>query len=515
MTGRDVADVYIGRSRRVGTLPLVSFLISASAPMTVLAGGVVATFAVTGVLGVPLSFPILAAALALFTVGYAAMSRYVLNAGAFYAYLAQGLGPAWGIGGAGVALLSYNTIQIGLYGLFGVVASGFAEARFGLSWSWWAWALVVWAIVGICGVARVDLSAVVLSVLLAAEILAVVVFDVGAFTDPAGDRVTVRSLWPGELFGPGIGGVFAFGVAAFIGFESGGAYVRDVKDPRRTVARATYITLAIIGVLYTLSAWALTLSTGEDNIIGAARDPESGIPFSFIAGRYGETIATIANVLLITSVFAALLSFHNTTARYTFALGREGVLPGVMGRTGAVSGAPIVGSVTQSAVALVVVVAFAALGRDPMTELFTWGSYIAAVGLIAIMIAVSIAVTGYFRGRDLPETPWERVVAPTLATFALVAIEAVTVVNSDSVLGAEAGSILTYLLPGLVVIVAVVFAAGAFVLRTTKPTVYRGIGWGGTETRSIDELSRLPDGVRSHNNPTTGAEPAQTPARLF
>src|SRR5262245_49691018 len=115
MTPREgLTDVHIGRTRRIGTLSLVSFLISASAPMTVLAGGIVATFAVTGVVGVPVAFPIIALALGLFTVGYAAMSRHIYNAGAFYAYLAQGLGKVWAVSGAGLALLAYNTIQIGL-----------------------------------------------------------------------------------------------------------------------------------------------------------------------------------------------------------------------------------------------------------------------------------------------------------------------------------------------------------------------------------------------------------------
>jgi len=105
MTPREgLTDVHIGRTRRIGTLSLVSFLISASAPMTVLAGGIVATFAVTGVVGVPVAFPIIALALGLFTVGYAAMSRHIYNAGAFYSYLAQGLGKVWAVSGAGPAV---------------------------------------------------------------------------------------------------------------------------------------------------------------------------------------------------------------------------------------------------------------------------------------------------------------------------------------------------------------------------------------------------------------------------
>ena len=87
------------------------------------------TFAVTGVTGVPLSFLILAVALALFAVGYAAMSRFVANAGAFYSYLAHGLGPTWAVAGAFVALVSYNAIQIGLYGLFGSALGDLIESN--------------------------------------------------------------------------------------------------------------------------------------------------------------------------------------------------------------------------------------------------------------------------------------------------------------------------------------------------------------------------------------------------
>lgn len=478
MTHRDGPSVHIGQNRRIGTIALVSFLISASAPMTVLAGGVVVTFAVTGVIGVALSFPILAAALALFTVGYAAMSRHIFNAGAFYTYLAQGLGRAWGVSGAGVALLSYNTIQIGLYGLFGVSAAAFATAHLGVSWSWWVWALIAWFVVGICGIARIDLSAVVLSVLLIAEIAAVVLFDVGAFTHPAGGNLDVASLWPGELFVPGIGGVFAFSIAAFIGFESGAAYSQEVRDPRRTVARATYITLAFIGVLYMLSAWALAATIGTDKIVDAARDPNSGIPFSSIAEHFGNGIATTANILLITSVFAALLSFHNTTARYSYALGREGVLPAFLGQRRG-SGAPIAGSALQSLLALLVVAVFALLKRDPLTELFTWGSYIAAVGLLLLMAAVSLSVIGFFRGRDGVESSWQRVVAPVLGAISLTAIAIVTIVNADSVLGAAKGSVLTYVLPGLVAAVAVVFGIWGLILRSTNPAVYNAIGSAG------------------------------------
>ena len=222
--------------------------------MTVLAGGVIATFAVTGSVGVPLAFPVVAAALALFAVGYAAMSRHVVNAGVFYAYISQGLGGALGVGASFIALLAYNAIQIGLYGLFGAAAGGFIESQGGPALDWWVWSAAALILVGILGLLRVDLNAKVLAVLLVLEVIAVMVFDFGAFTNPAGGSITFDGLNPANLIGPGLGGVLAFTVAAFAGFESAGDYAEEAKDPRKTVARALYIAIAITGVLYGLSA---------------------------------------------------------------------------------------------------------------------------------------------------------------------------------------------------------------------------------------------------------------------
>src|SRR5437773_1795636 len=110
--------------KSIGTGGLFFFCVGASSPMAALAGGFVQTYAGTGVIGVPLSFVLLAVALGFFTVGYVAMTRYVPHAATFYALLARGLGRTWGMAGGTVALVSYNSIQICLYGLLGAVVSG-------------------------------------------------------------------------------------------------------------------------------------------------------------------------------------------------------------------------------------------------------------------------------------------------------------------------------------------------------------------------------------------------------
>ena len=470
----------LGRGR-LGAGSLTFFTVSASAPMTVLAGGVTTAFAVTGNVGVPLAFPVLTIVLALFAVGYAAMSRYVVNAGVFYAYISRGLGGMWGTSASFVALVAYNTIQIGLYGLFGAVAADFFHAHGGLTWSWWVYALISMAIVGILGLLNVDLNAKVLAVLLIAEIIAVLLFDIAGLANPTGTGGVFTGLAPHNLFAAGVGGVFAFAIACFIGFESAGDYAEEAKDPRRTVGRSLFITVAITGILYTLSAWAMSVGLGPHEVVGQSQQNGPGVVFIEIDAHFGSTVADIANVLLMTSVFAAMLSFHNTVARYLFAGGRERVLPRMMSVTSTRTKAPVVGSITQTVLALILVLIFVMKKQDPVAALFTWLSFIAAVGVLLLMFGTSIANMVFLNRYRDTESAWQRTVAPLLAAISLAAILYVTATNASSVLGTEKGSSLVWILPGIVVAAAVLGLAWGAIMRATNQPVYASIGKGGPE----------------------------------
>ena len=112
------------RADRLGTGGLLLSVLAATAPLMVVAGVMPTTFAVMGIVGQPLLFVILGVVLVLFSVGYAEMSRHVHNAGAFYAYISRGLGGTAGAGAALVALVAYNALQVGIYGIFGFEVSG-------------------------------------------------------------------------------------------------------------------------------------------------------------------------------------------------------------------------------------------------------------------------------------------------------------------------------------------------------------------------------------------------------
>src|SRR5262245_28168345 len=121
---------------RLGVFSVIMFAMTAAAPLLVVGGVVTTAWAVTGVLGLPLAFVLIGLALAIFSVGYVAMARHVTNAGAFYSYIARGANKTLGVGASFVAVLSYNMLQVGLYGGFGVFADGFFREKFHWDLAW-------------------------------------------------------------------------------------------------------------------------------------------------------------------------------------------------------------------------------------------------------------------------------------------------------------------------------------------------------------------------------------------
>ncbi|MEV1320086.1 APC family permease [Micromonospora arborensis] len=489
----DTVTAVLARGR-LGIPSVVFFVIAAAAPLTVIAGGATTGYAVTGVAGIPVSYLVVAAVLALFAVGYVAMSRRIVNAGAFYTYVTRGLGRPAGVAAAMVALLAYNAMQIGLYGGFGAVLAQFLQSQYGW-WdtTWWGCALIAWAVVAVLGLLRIDLNGKVLAVMLVAECAIALVFDAVMVGHPASRMVTFDTLAPSHIFAAGIGAALVTAITGFVGFEGTVVFSEETKDPRRTVPRATYIAVAITGLLYGLSAWAMSVATGPDRIVTAARAGGTDLIFNLVSPHLGTSVITIGRVLFITSLFAALLSFHHTVARYLFALGRERVLPAALGRTSHRTGAPKVGSIIQSVIAVAVLVGYAVANADPIVHLFFWVTVTGGLGVLVLMSVTSAAVVGFFARIRHTEGPWRAVVAPLIATIALAAILAVTVQEFDTLLGVPPHSPLRWLFPATYAIVALFGAAWALILRVSKPDVYDAIGLG---AESATASLRSPAAVR-------------------
>ncbi|ADG87491.1 amino acid permease [Thermobispora bispora] len=462
----------------LGVPSVVFFVISAAAPLMVSAGVVTTAYAATGVLAVPLAFIVLGAVLGIFSVGYVTMARYTVNAGAFYAYTSQGIGKPVGVATAWIALIAYSVLQVGLYGVIGPALEPLLTEWFGVAPPWWAIALVGWALTAILGLMRVDVNGRVLAVLLVAEITIVVVYGIANLFAPAPTGLNLDVFNPANFFVPGVGALIALCGAAFSGFEASVVFSEESKDPKRTVPMATYVALGIMTALYTLSAWLMTVPVGKDKIIDAARDQSTELLFGLAGQNIGSFAATIGSVLFVTSIFAAMIAFHNTLARYVFALGRENVLPAFFGRTSP-TGSPAAGSLAQSASGLAVIVIYAVFGLDPLTQLFFVAGAFGGLGILLLLLGTSIAVLFFFAKRtDLNETAWRTRIAPAIATVLLLTVLAVAMANFDVVLGVSPDSPLRWVLPGVYVAAAVLGVVWGLVLRARRPEVYVNIGLG-------------------------------------
>lgn len=464
--------------RRLGVLSIAFMIVAASAPLTVIAGGAPTSFAVSGLIGVPASYLVLAAVLAVFAFGYAAMARHISNPGAFYAYVSRGLGRPLGVGSAIGAMIAYACMQIGIFAMFGFTIADWLATRFDITTPWWAWVFAGIAVVGLLGVRRIDFSARLIAVLVALEFLVVLVVDViGLANAPEG--YSTAPLSPASLLVPGVGVLLAFGVAAFMGFESAAIYAREAKDPRRTIGRATFLAVVVVGLFYSFSAWALATGVGESQIVAKSTELGPGLVFAVIAENLPVWAVDVANLLFISSLFAALLSFHNAVARYIAELGRERVAHPVFGRR-AKNGAPVVGSLTQSLLAVLVTLGFVfADSGDPLfpvLTMFTWLTNTGAFGLVFLMIFVSIAVIGFFRRDARGVGLWARLVAPLLSAIALAVIFVLVLVNFNLLLGQEGVTALTFLLPALVIVPGALGMLYARILKSRDPERYALIG---------------------------------------
>jgi amino acid transporter len=475
-TRHSEVSATLARSR-LGVGSVVFFVLAAAAPFTVIAAGATTAFAVTGITAIPVSYLVAAGVLAVFAVGFVAMSRHVVNAGAFYAYISQGLGKAPGVAAAMVALVAYNAMQVGLYGAVGVVAAAVA-GQVGATAPWWACALVAWLVIAVLGLLRVDINGRLLGFLLLAEIAVVVVYDAAMLAHPAGGSVDVATLAPEQLLDPEVAGILVVAITGYIGFEATVVFSEETRDPRRTVARATYLAVATTGLLYGLSAWAMTVATGPNNIVPAARAHGTELMFTLVAPHVGRVLVDAGHVLFLTSLFAALLAFHGTVARYMFALGREGVLPAAVGRTHLRTGAPVVGSLLQSGLALALVVGYAIAGADPQVHLFGWLTSVGGLGVLILMTATCAAVIRFFAHDRHGENAWRRIWAPLTAGIILTATALVTITQFGALLGVDPGSQLGWAFPAAYGAAAIVGLVWAVFLRVRRPMVWAVIGLG-------------------------------------
>ncbi|MFL0284154.1 APC family permease [Mycobacterium sp. SMC-21] len=412
-------------SGRLGPVGIVFMVVAAAAPLTVIGGNMPLAMGLGNGAGAPVGFVIAALVLLVFSVGFVTMTPHVPEAGAFFSYVTVGLGERMGKGIAVVALIAYTAIQIGIYGYIGWAISDTVAHYHGPVIAWPVYSFIVLAIVAVLGYRHIELSAKVLGVALALEIGIVVVLDAVMVAKPGPAGVTFTSFAPATFTQGTLGIAILFALTGFIGFEATAVFRDEARDPEQTIPRATYAAVIIIGAFYAITVWAFVVAVGPDQVATVARKTLAG-KGNMLLDTTGDMLGIvgrdIVNVLLLSSLFACVLSFHNVIARYQFVLAGKGLLPARLATVHDDHESPSFSSLVQTATAAIIVAVLAILGIDPLVGVFGSMAGVATVGMVLLMLTTSVAVLVFFlRNRELGmDGLWTTRIAPALAVLGLL-----------------------------------------------------------------------------------------------
>jgi amino acid transporter len=243
----------------------------------------------------------------------------------------------------------------------------------------------------------------------------------------------------------------------------------EARDPVRVIPRAAYVALALIGVFYTVSSWSVVSSRGDAAAVEAAAADPGRMVITSMTDELGSRGGDVAEVLLVTSLFAAILSFHNVLARYLFVLGNSTVLPEFFGRSHPRHGSPYVASLAQAGCALTFLLIFAATGMDPVTEVFAWMAGTATLGVLALMALTCAAVLVFFRRTRVDDRLWHTVLAPLLGLGGLLGCLWLTVANFELLIGGSGRLALALLSVPVLALVGGALRSRQYKRRTTGP----------------------------------------------
>src|SRR5579863_1001832 len=234
----------------------------------------------------------------------------------------------------------------------------------------------------------------------------------------------------------------ALGVWSWVGFEAGAVYGEEARNPRRAVPVAVFAVVAFLIFLYTWTAYSATIGYGAQNAVTQFGNLTGNpTPYYPLASIYvGGFLQALMIIAISTSALACGLAFHNGMVRYLYAMGREGILGNVFGKTHPRYHSPNVAIIIQSLFTVVITLLFALVtvkidasgtshygfagnGYSQVYGILPYG-WLAVTGTIAfvvVYIMVNISSPVFASRYDRKSFRWyTHIVAPVLSSLILL-----------------------------------------------------------------------------------------------
>lgn len=452
----------------LGTSDIVFMVMAAAAPMGVVVmlmpmafifgngGGVAGTY--LGAIG----------AMLLFAIGYVRIIPFVQNAGAFYAYISASVGRTCGLAAAYVAAFSYFALAASTLTAMAYFCELFFERLTGFKQHWSLWAFGGLVLVSYLSYHRITLAARVLGIALAAEVALILLLDFSILAHVGWGAFELLDFTPARIVAPGLGVAAIYAFNGVIGVEGTAIYQEEARRREVTVPRATYIAVVLVGLFYVFTAWCLTSAVGADRVASVAKASPGTFVVDQSLAHLGKWAADAVSLLVLTSSFAAVLGLFNNSARYLYALGRDGMLPRALAQTHPQHHSPHIAGWVLTAALLIVCVLAVLAGLDPLTNVSTALVGLGSVGLMALLAITALTIPIFFARRRM--FGLAVTIAPAAGGLVIAAATVLAFLNYSVLTGVDSAVINR--LPYVLIALAAFGACQALWLRRKNPALY-------------------------------------------
>jgi amino acid transporter len=290
--------------------------------------------------GVAAPLTILAATVAVgllaFTV--AEFTRAEPSAGSFITYVETALGARAGVATALLVTAGYTVAITAVFTMSGGLVAMTLSHYTAWHPPWGPVSLVLTAAAIWLTARGVKLSTTAVGGAVVVQVAIMVVVCIIVLVDQRADLSGVPFSWTHLTGGlAGLSAGFPLALFMFIGWENGPALAEESRDPRRTIPRALYISVAIAAALLVFFAYA-TITGFRYDVSSIGR---SSVPFLTVADHYLGGASVLAWIAGILSVLATLVAGADSQARMLFDGGRSRLLPAKLGQLRSRSGTPV------------------------------------------------------------------------------------------------------------------------------------------------------------------------------
>ncbi len=381
--------------------------------------------AVTAGVAAPLTILAAGVAVVLLAFTMAEFTRAEPSAGSFITYVETSLGARAGVVTAMLVAVGYSVAIAGVFTMSGgMVSLTLAHyASWEPPWEPLTLALTAGAIWLTARGVKLSTAAVGLAVL--AQVAVMLVVCAIVLVDRSAHLSGVPFSWShlkGGLAGLSAG--FPLALYMFIGWENGPALAEEARDPRRTIPRALYISIAIGTALFVFFAYA-TVTGFHYDVASVGR---SSIPFLTVADQHLGGAAVLAWLAGIVSVLATLVSGANSQARMLFDGGRSGLLPAWLGRVREPAETPLNALLVMAAIGLGIIAVWWALhlvgldsGSTNPVGLYAECSTMGTIVILFVYLLTTLALPVFmWRRHRASFSPARHVLVPLLGAATLV-----------------------------------------------------------------------------------------------